>query len=312
MSFNKNMSFDLPPYLYKMNQSRALEIVFEKSARTLQEITDSVHSKTLDSLYTDTFRPEHTRSGETTVMDLQTGNPIKAFVEYIKIKGKNIHSEHTREYRLRDAQTKKILGTKSFGLTDYKDKEPHNLKFGFIESYNNDEIAGTQIRLLQAACEVAKKFNIKEIPLISMIPSVIFHTKMGFRPRASFDVEIKSLENVESLMTLLPEYNYGEVRHKDITPIISKRDGSYYLDRNRSLYCAAIKRMFEKSKETGNRNFPFPRQDAPFDITMRLNGNELEKWFNRIKGFEILPEKDIPKRKNIIEAIAVFINNLIS
>ena len=306
------MLVDLPIFYKKMNPARSLEVLFENTTKTYREIADSVHSKTLDTLYTDTFRPEHLHSGETTVMDLQTGNPIKAFVDYILIGGKNICTDHRREYRLKAFENNKTLGTKRFGVTDYKDGKPRALQFGFIESNDNDEVAGTQIRLLQATCEFATKLGIKEIPLRSMVPSVVFHTKMGFRPRTTFNVKLKTLDNFENMITELPEYQAKGVSRRNITPIISKREDTYYLDRNKSLYCSAMKEMLETIKETGKRHFSFPQEAHPVGIDMKLSDKELEDWNNRIKGFEILPERDVPSRKTFLEALAVFIRNCIS
>lgn len=305
------MLVDLPIFYKKMNPARSLEVLFENTTKTYREIADSVHSKTLDTLYTDTFRPEHLHSGETTVMDLKTGNPIKAIVDYILVGGKNIRTDHRREYRLKLFEKKKVLGTKIFGVTDYKNEKPRALQFGFIESNDNDEVAGTQIRLLQAACEFAQKHGIKEIPLISMIPSVVFHTKMGFRPRTTFDVKLETLNNFENMVTELPEYQARGVSFRNITPIISKREDTYYLDRNKSLYCGAMKEMLDTIKETGERNFPFPQEKHPVGIDMNLSGKEFDDWEKRIKGFEILPERDVPTRKNFIEALAVFLQNCI-
>ena len=79
------MLVDLPPFYKKMNPARSLEVLFENTTKTYREISDSVHSKTLETLYTDTFRPENLHAGETTVMDIKTGNPIKALVDYIVI-----------------------------------------------------------------------------------------------------------------------------------------------------------------------------------------------------------------------------------
>ena len=87
------MLVDLPPFYKKMNPARSLEVLFENTTKTYREISDSVHSKTLETLYTDTFRPENLHAGETTVMDIKTGNPIKALVDYIVTRGKNIKSD---------------------------------------------------------------------------------------------------------------------------------------------------------------------------------------------------------------------------
>lgn len=304
------MLVDLPPFYKKMNPARSLEVLFENTTKTYREISDSVHSKTLETLYTDTFRPENLHAGETTVMDIKTGNPIKALVDYIVTRGKNIKSDHTRKYRLKDFDTKKTLGIKRFGFTDFKDGEPNSLKFGFIKSNNNNEIAGTQIRLLQVACEVAQRFGIKEIPLISMIPSVVFHTKMGFRPRTTFDIKLDNLENFESTIYALPEYDSRGVSRRNITPILSKKDGTYFLDRNKSLYCGAMQEMLNTIKETGKRNFPFPEEDSPMGIDMSLSGKELNDWNNRLKGFEILPKEDVPATRTLFEWLSAFFKNM--
>ena len=73
-----------------------------------------------------------------------------------------------------------------------------------------------------------------------------------------------------------------------------------------------MKEMLETIKETGKRHFLFPQEAHPVGIDMKLSDKELEYWNNRIKGFEILPERDVPSRKTFLEALAVFIRNCIS
>lgn len=294
----------LPSINFKGNQARELEKLFENSMRTVKQVTNSVHSKTLDTLYTDTFQPEHLHSCETTVMSLKDGQPIKAKIDYILRRGKDINDTHTREYRLK-TEDKKLLGTKSFTLTDYENNNPTRFTFGYIQSNDNNNYAGTQIRLLQTACELAQKNDIKEIPLVALTPAVVFHTKMGFRPKSSFDCRIEKLQDVQKYMDLFVDSHQTELTQQNMTPIVSKRDGEYFFDKNKTLYCSAMNDMREYLKYSGKRNVSLSSFDEPSGVDMLLKDDELNKWNNRIKGFEILPDVDEgPSNKNIFMKIA--------
>ena len=201
-------------------QTELLENVYKRSMKVLKETIDSAHSKTLDELYTDTFKPSHTKSDVTTVKSLKTGEPVEINLKY-RLDGLNMQEQENRfKYSAYLSNNNKDLGSKTFGI---KQKEGKNVfEGGFIVSAKNNKYSGVQIRLLQAACEEADKNGIKKMPLCSYLPAVKFHTMMGFRPTEQCNGEVRSLSDIaKETENFCRDYS-KEIYEEDVTPILTK------------------------------------------------------------------------------------------
>ena len=90
----------------------------------------------------------------------------------------------------------------------------------------------------------------------------------------------------------------------DVIPVFSKIDGEIYFDRNKTTFCTVMKENEEKLKSQNKRHLDLSNRYLDYDIPMSLEGEEFKKWQERLKGFEILPEKDSsPKKATFIEKI---------
>lgn len=284
-----------PHNLPLIKNRNELEKMYETSQAHIREVIDKAHSKTLDKLYTDEFRPEVLKSNKTTVMSLKTGEAIPVDVECILTEGR-ANGSHRRRYTARTEDGGKELGFKTFGVKDKGDRI--ELTPGYIYSSKNDDYAGTQIRLLQIACEFAKKKGLDEIPLISLFPALKFHTMMGFRPvpEKSFKMMNKNDLNVASNM-FAQMYSGNKFRPEDVVPIFSKIDGDIYFDRNMTAFHAVMKDNERTLANSNKRHLSLATGNLDSDITMRLDGKEFDKWQSRLKGFEILPDEEVEPRK---------------
>lgn len=275
--------------------------MFETSQARMREVIDSVHSKTLDKLYTDEFRPEILNANKSTVISLKTGEPIPVNIDGSIVEGK-ANGDHRRCYTvITDDRTQ--LGYKTFGIKKKNDKI--ELTPGYIYSSKNDDYSGTQIRLLQLECEFAKKKDVKKIPLIALFPALKFHTMMGFRPVTERSLKINSkedLQNASDMFSMM--YNTNKFNQEDIVPIFSKVDGDIYFDRNKTIFHAVMKdneRILSKNQQ---RHLDLTMKDFDSDISMSLEGEEFDKWQSRLKGFEILPKDDVePRKSSLIEKL---------
>ena len=288
-------------------QTELLENVYKRSMKVLKETIDSAHSKTLDELYTDTFKPSHTKSDVTTVKSLKTGEPVEINLKY-RLDGLNLQEQENRfKYSAYLSNSNKYLGSKTFGI---KQKEGKNVfEGGFIVSAKNNKYSGVQIRLLQAACEEADKNGIQKMPLCSYLPAVKFHTMMGFRPTEQCNGEVRSLSDIaKETENFCRDYS-KEIYEEDVTPILTKIGNTYHFDRNRTLYCATMKRN-ERLLEYGKkRNLSLKNNFTDSSIDMELSGKEFEKWIERSKGFEIISDKaQNPEKRNFKEIITDFIH----
>lgn len=266
-----------------------LEKVYESSQAMMRQIIDSAHSHTLEELYTDEFRPHTIKANKTLVKSLSTGEPVPAEVSYT-IKNRNITDDNRRKYFLRKEDDKKILGTKSFGIVNRNDKKLFTP--GYIESTDNNHYAGTQIRLLQVACEIAKRNGINEMPLTALFPAMKFHTMMGFRPTVEQSSKVQNLKDLTTSLDMFEQMYKKSISFEDIRPVLSKVDGELYFDRNRTAYCAVMKMNERELERTHKRNLKLSLLDEDNDVSMVLKGKEFNKWQERIKGFEILPEAE--------------------
>ena len=276
--------------------------MFEHSQQTMQEIISSAKSKTLEELYTDEFRPQILNNNQTTVKSLKTGKTVIANLYYILTEGK-LKGNHRRKYFLKNEENGKKLGFKSFGL-DISDKNHPVLTSGYVKSYDNDKYTGTQIRLLQVACEFAKKHGIDKIPLISLFPALRFHAMMGFRPLEEKSLKINSKKDINNALQMYNEMYRKFFYEGDVIPVFSKIDGEIYFDRNKTTFCTVMTKNEEKLKSQNKRHLDLSNRYLDYDIPMSLEGEEFKKWQERLKGFEILPEKDSsPKKATFIEKI---------
>jgi len=284
-----------------------LELYYIRSRQMYYETLDSAKSSTLSDIYTDKFKPSSTKKCMTTVKSLETGEPVNVnFVgpQFDTISKKRVYNIN---YSLR-TDDGLLLGDKEFGLCSRDNKT--EIIPGHIHSYKNDELAGVQIRLLQAAIELAHKFNIRNIPLDSLIPAVKFHTMMGFRPIKSFSTKVKSVEDVynkvqNGFKTLQKDY-----APSDIVPVLSKNKDDYYIDFNRTLYCTAMKKNEKILKEKGLRHLPEDTSHLSYVVNMILPSTEINTWLNRIRGFEILPEHASDDKSGFFAKTARFLFNL--
>ena len=268
-----------------------LQKIYEYSQQVYNEIANSVHSKTLDELYTDKFIPSNPKPGRTTVKLLSTGEPIEVDINSQILEGYSTDTNHVILYSM-FAPNGQNLGYKRFGIFV---KPEQKLETGRIDSYCNDFVAGTQVRLLQTAIENVFRRGFKQIPLRSAISSVIYHSKMGFRPVESYETKVTCLEDIQKmLLKSKKRFNAYGFTADEITPIISRKGGEYYLDYNRTFYCTAMKHNKNLLKTSHQRNIS--DSDEPYDyiIDMTLEGKEFEAWLNRIKGFEITSAGEVP------------------
>lgn len=290
----------------KISQQQCLRYVYKHSLKTLNNSVNSVHSNTLKELYTEAYRPIIQNSGETFIKNLQTGMPEK-----VKLTGKNLKFFSTKNVKRKCYTIKndnnKTLGTKSFGLYFLSKEETPLFLSGVIQSYQNNKYAGVQIRLLQAACELAKKYNIKTIPLTSEPQALVFHTMMGFRPQKHLTIHVDSIKNLKrhvmDYKNCIPQHLQRNVTE----PIVSKSGNKYYLDYNRTLFCDVLELDKEMLKSRNCRNLGRTYRNLDDDISMSLSGNQLNKWFERLKGFEILDENEcIALPKSILQRLKDF------
>lgn len=280
----------------KVNQARELEKMFEASQVRMREVIDSVHSKTLDKLYTDEFRPEILNANKTTVISLKTGEPIPVNIDGPIVEGK-VNGNHRRRYTVRTEDDKTQLGYKTFGIK--KKNDEIELTPGYIYSSKNDDYSGTQIRLLQLECEFAKEKDVNKIPLIALFPALKFHTMMGFRPvtERSFKMYSKEdLKNASDMFSIM--YRTNKFYQEDIVPIFSKVDGEIYFDRNKTIFHAVMKDNERTLSKKNQRHLDLTMKDFDNDVSMSLEGEEFDKWQSRLKGFEILSKDDAEPRKS--------------
>jgi len=262
---------------------------FKESAKIYNEIVSSAHSKTLEELYTDEFKPKNTKSCITTVKSLFSGKPVEAKLNEMMLTGLSFKKNHRLKFSLIINKINE-LGYKSFGILVNKTKTNKFLP-GRMESYQNEEFAGVQIRLLQAAIEYAKRYSIKSMPLTSLLPALKFHTMMGFRPIRTFDFEIRNQQDFKkAIEKCYYKISDGELYLRDIIPIISKTNGKYYLDVNRTIYCSMMKYNEKTAKTKGLKALKIYDRDPLSMVVMNLQGREFNKWLERIKGFEMIPD----------------------
>lgn len=269
-------------------QKKALKEFYDTSMHIYHDTLGSVKSETLKELYTDAYKPIQPKECLTTVKSLKTGEayPVK-FVGPIvnKISPKKVYK---MDYSIRDYDNV-LLGDKEFGV--YAQKNKPEIIPGFIHSYKNDEFSGIQIRLLQAAIELANKLGIKKIPLDSLIPAVKFHTMMGFKPLKSYSTKIESVDEIHNVL----EQKYRSLRKdyymSEVIPILSNKDGDYYIDFNRTLYCTAMKHNQTIQNMTGLRHLPESSSKLEYVVNMGMTKRGMSVWKNRMSGFEILPDE---------------------
>ena len=293
----------LTPYNIPLIKNRnELEKMYEVSQAHMREVIDNAHSKTLDKLYTDEFRPEVLKSNKTTVMSLKTGEPISVDIDCIITDGR-AEGDHRRRYTARTEKGGKELGFKTFGIKDKNGRI--ELTPGYIYSSKNDDYSGTQIRLLQLECEYAKKKGVDEIPLIALFPAMKFHTMMGFRPTPERSLKMLSKDDVKEASNMFNQmYNTSKFHPEDIVPIFSKIDGEIYFDRNKTAFHAVMKDNERTLESTNKRHLDLAMSNLDNDVSMRLDGEEFEKWQSRLKGFEILPDEEVvPRKANFFEKL---------
>lgn len=273
-----------------------LEKMYESSQARIREVIDKAHSKTLDKLYTDEFRPEVLKANKTTVISLKTGEPVPVTLSGRITDGRQ-EGSHRRKYLLKSDDKDDILGSKSFGIkvkNGYEEFVP-----GYIESSKNDDYAGTQIRLLQVACELAKKHGINKMPLTALFPALKFHTMMGFRPVPERSLKMLSQNDVKTASSMFNEMYRERFYPEDVVPIFSKIDGDIYFDRNLTAFHAVMKNNERILNNTNQRHLSLSGC-MDDDVSMSLEGEEFDKWQSRIKGFEILPDKEEPLRNETL------------
>lgn len=293
----------------KKTAARTINDLYRDSMKVYMDLVKSVKSRSLEELYTDEFRPSKTKSNITTVKSLATGKPVEAELSEALISGKSENVKHRLKYFLKTVSEGKFLGSKIFSIDINPDKTKKFMP-GFIKSPKNNEYSGTQIRLLQTACEKAKRDGVKQIRALALMPSVIFHTMMGFRPSRSFSMEVKTPEDVQTVFDALISINPARVSMNDYIPILSKKGNKYYLDKNRTIYCAAMRANARELKESGKRNLSLKGKILDEAVDMVLQGHELNKWNERIKGFEITPDGgNTPKKMTFLQKLVDFIKS---
>lgn len=296
-------------HIRRISQNQYLDILYRGSQRKLNKFIRSAHSGTLDKLFCDEFRPDVLNNGKTKILNIRTNKPVIATL--INDRTKNEMSDFI-EFVLKSDNKLLKFGRKNFLLR--RDETGRALKIdgGFMESFWNNSFAGTQIRLLQACCEYAQKYNINKISLDSLVAPVVFHTKMGFRPEPDLRFQVK---NAEELFNIYYEFAntgsyFSRISEKDI--VITKKDNKHYFDYNRSLFVKCFRESQEKLNHLKKRNLDIDFDDDIY-INMSLEGKQLEKWFERIKGFEILDDNEcIPEKlPNIFVKIFTIVKNFL-
>ena len=281
------------------NSQKSLQNIYMESAQTYQVIANSVKSRTLQELYRDKFRPSKIKSGMTTVKSIDTGMPEEAYIFGKLTDGFSTKTKHKITFNLFSFENGN-LGFKNFGIGKLS-KNKKNFIPGYIASFRNNLVAGTQIRLLQAAIENASKQGITQIPLRSLIPSVIYHTKMGFRPIESYTNKLTNFKDIVNILKknakTFKRFKFSE---DEITPIISCKDGEYYFDLNRTLYCSAMKHNKNILNATKQKHLSIEPDTSYGTIDMVLEGKEYDAWLNRIRGFEITQDGNVPMLKENI------------
>ncbi len=303
-------SMILPSVTVNYNpQTELLENVYKRSMKVLKESVDSVHSKTLDELYTDVFRPQHTQSNTTTVKSLKTGKPVNIDLKCKFIDGKSENETHMLKYYAYLSEGNSYLGSKTFGIRTNPYTKTKEFEGGFIRSKHNDEYSGVQIRLLQAACEEANRNGLKSMPLCALFPAVNFHTMMGFRPKAHCNEEVRTMKDIYNALNDLRTY-YPNILDSKSEPVLAKDGDKYFFDGNRTLFCAVIKENINALKN-GKRHLPLKTTNIDNAIDMELSGDEFDKWIERSKGFEIMSEKGIiPQKQTFKEKVIDLYNTL--
>ena len=280
-----------------------LNQIYKNSMRVYRDTITKAKSNTLKDLYTDEFRPSRIKSNITTVKDISTGEPIEVLLDSMLTDGFSSGKSHRIKNYLM-TKNKTILGYKTFGF-NIEPNKPITYDGGFIRSMHNNEVSGTQIRLLQSAIEASEKKGVNKMTLTSLLPAVKFHTMMGFRPERSFNQEITCVKDIERVMKEnAVDFQKSHFSENEVTPVLSKKDGKYYFDRNRTMYCASMKHCENIMKSEHRRNIRLTDENPDESINMIMQGKEFNNWLNRIKGFEILPDgENTPQKGSKIRLI---------
>ena len=88
--------------------------------------------------------------------------------------------------------------------------------------------------------------------------------------------------------------------------MLTKDGDRFFFDSNRTLFCAVIKEN-NKALKNGKRHLPLNNTNADNSIDMELSGEEFDKWIERSKGFEIMPEDGgHPEKRNFKQKLIDF------
>ena len=283
---NSNNTIDSVVGVFKKNNKPTADRIVlmqmvENSKKVMEEYGTLFKSKTLETLYQPEYHYKGMLPRTTYIIDKKTGQKKKMIITKFKLHG--LQEELDERYTGRTLGLKN-LGYKMFGTRDVAGNS--TIRYGVMQSYNNNRYAGTQIRLTQVEVERAMQLHQDSIPLVSLPEALPFHTMMGFRP-VEKNTRVRTVAEVKQIIKRLKKSCC--MNKENMTPIVHHKDGEFYVDENQTV-ANALLRQFKTLKDKGvDRNF---HSEIPANnVDMELRGKELEAWKQRAISQPILLNK---------------------
>lgn len=283
---NSNNTIDSVVGVFKKNNKPTADRIVlmqmvENSKKVMEEYGTLFKSKTLETLYQPEYHYKGMLPRTTYIIDKKTGQKKKMIITKFKLHG--LQEELDERYTGRTLGLKN-LGYKMFGTRDVAGNS--TIRYGVMQSYNNNRYAGTQIRLTQVEVERAMQLHQDSIPLVSLPEALPFHTMMGFRP-VEKNTRVRTVAEVKQIIKRLKKSCC--MNKENMTPIVHHKDGEFYVDENQTV-ANALLRHFKTLKDKGvERNF---HSEIPANnVDMELRGKELEAWKQRAISQPILLNK---------------------
>ena len=246
-------------------------------------------SPTLKEMFSSKYIYKGEKPNTYLVKSLQTNKPVQIHANYTHSEGisciPNIFSD-THEYKFYD-ESKNPVGYHFFYIYNNINKK-NNSKYmptGYMKA-DNEMYKGIGIREDEIQIKMAIDNNIKYIPRSSVGPATLFHVKMGFLPVTDDLIEVKSEFDVNRYMKGLGRGS-KDIKPKNFIPIITKKDGRYFIDISKTQAAANVAEIKERLAEGySHRDLDFLEMDG---LPLALSGKEFEYWKNLISN-AYLPE----------------------
>lgn len=237
-------------------------------------------SSVLQELMTDTFEYRGDFKNTFLVKNRETGKPAELVVDIFQ--KPYIPSLHMIEesYVVTDPANNRIVGKKNYILKKFADGK-FKMHQGEMENYN-PMYAGVGVRLDQLQIERALQLGIDSIPRTSYPESILYHTKMGFLPS---ELDLEPVKNTLQLKNYVDEDFCKYIPKRYFQPVVVEKDGRFFLDTNKTLADASLRRSKDILAETGHHRI---LDLSPINVYMSLAGEELQKWKQLIKKHPLL------------------------